>query len=258
MIPFATFTSEELLSEPETILIRAAAVLREVHTRAWSSPAPKGLRVPPDLRSRYALAASDGIPREWGVERNESGARRPRPSAQGVELRAMPSDEAWSLAQATHFVAAVEALVLHIQRRLAPWFAEKPSRFTWIVSQCGEPRILDMGSWFANAGWSAEAALEEEGIELEAERVSDLPHLWADTLRYWLLWELAAFHGLTVPPNYWPPQAIRDKPFSSLPNPFLPAMDLWRCGVMLRASFGEQARAIVYVDARALPPAAPG
>lgn len=147
---------------------------------------------------------------------------------------------------------AWKAVLAEIQARLVPWFATVPQELVWIVSHCGAPRVNDFGSWLSTAAWTLEEALGLAEDPPDFDPTDLVPNVWSKTIGHALGWEIASYRGLTISSTYWPPRALVDTPFLGLPNPFVPLLHLWRCGVMLDTTFSKKGPAIVYVNAPVL------
>lgn len=224
------------------------------YERAWATAgAGFGIGIPPDLSATSRPSAPPNLVRRWAVAEPSSRPLR------GHAKRIPRADEAGShpetaqLAGHPEFMGFVENLVLEIGRCVSPWFGTLPDSFEWVVTHCGPPLVTDLGYWANTAAWSAHLALEAEGVAVDFKPEPKLPKLWTETLVSNLEWQAAAQLGLRVPRDYRPPSAIAGQPFASLSNPFRPILDLWRCGVMLAASFSKsEPAATLFVCAGAL------
>jgi len=191
------------------------------------------------------------VVRRWGVA--EASIRPTRHKSVPRYDDANSHHLTTQLAHHLDFIAGVESHVLEIGRRLSSWFGVPPRQFDWVVVCGDEPQVPDLGYWLDTAAWSVDLALDCEEVPVDFVPAPILPKLWLETIVSDLKWEMAASLGLTVPRNFRPPSAIADRPFAQLRNPFRPILDLWKCGVMLSASFLDaESTATLFVHASAL------
>jgi hypothetical protein len=233
---------------------RRLAELRLAYDRAWAGAGQaQGVGIPPDLTVPRRPGAELELPRRWAVALPSGRPLRNHASRIPRTEQASASAETSMLARNPDFMSGAESLVLEAGDRLTAWFGTLPGGFDWIVTRCGPPQVTDLGYWLDTVAWSAHSALEAEGAAVDFEPEPALPELWAETLVRDLEWQMAVQLDLMVPRDFRPPSAIADRPFALLRNPFRPILDLWRCGVMLAASFSSaEPTATLFVNGDAL------
>jgi len=242
----------ELEDDPLGVYEALVEALRSAHRRSWSHPegTDAGLLLPADLQERTRRVTHE-IPRRFGS--TAASVWNMQTFAPEIPRSAGPVGPGPAhLVSQTAYVRTIEGLVVELAARVAPWFGRPPTRLDWIVTEGGGPRVFDLGYWLDTAGWSTDVALEDAEIDTPFEPDPELPAPWSAFIAFAVQWEIAARGGLLVPRTYKPPKVIADAPFSNLPNPFVPALELWRCGVLLEATFREDAPVVLYVDATAL------
>ncbi len=233
---------------------RRLAELRVAYERAWAGAGQaRGIGIPPDLTALRRPGAAHELTRRWAVAPQSGRPLRNHASRIPRTEQASACVETSMLARYPDFMSGVESLVLEAGDRLTAWFGTLPGGFDWIVTRGGPPQVTDLGYWLDTAAWSAHSALETEGVAVDFRPEPALPKLWTEALVSDLEWQMAVQLNLTVPRDFRPPSAIADRPFALLRNPFRPILDLWRCGVMLAASFSSaEPTATLFVNADAL------
>ena len=132
----------------------------------------------------------------------------------------------------------VESLVTGGARRMLPWFGAYPVGVDWIVDGFPRPpHVCWLGVWHSVIMDSLKEELEYERVEIYSPPRSGLPREWQETLLAMVRWEIAVAMELEIPRTYSPPSAVRDKLFAEFQNPFVPIVDIWRCGVRISGSF---------------------
>jgi hypothetical protein len=213
-------------ARPRLAEARAAVGGAADGNEAWRRLHGAGL-VPPAL-----FAASD---RRFAVV--DVQADLPSANAEGVAFTAAPSsvDAAIALAADAEGVLEAERLGRIQRERLVPWGAPEPTGVDWLVLTHLVGFNFEQGPIFNRALYSLEYALEEVGIDIRTLRpeMPWLPEGVNEVIRARDAWRIAIQEALEVPRAHGAPSAIVDTPFSSLRDPFEPALALWDRGYVL-------------------------
>ena len=216
-----------------------------------SPPLEAGLActVPVDLRD-IAQEVGEDLPRRYGV----IDFSWPTPRLRCPDLRKFSDPTEHELTARLHsrhktLMRVSEMLVVEHGRHMSHWFGRPPPALDWIVTtQLRRPRRL--GYLESVVEWTLDEALTEDGWSMPSVR-SDMPQLWIDFVASAIKWDIAVHRDLRISHTERPPRQLWGRPFSRLPNPFVPILHLWRCGVMVEYHFGtsDEQPAALFVHA---------
>jgi hypothetical protein len=242
--------SPALVREAQGTFARLCEALSLRYRATWCEPRgrPAGSgepTIPQDILDKYDLLAEHVVThRRWGISDASSRGRYKFRLAQTTRFDDPESDPSTAMLARSPLVHTIESLVVETARRLKPWHGKVPDVFEWTITD-EHPALWTLGYWISTVEWTLE---EEVPLEfLTPTLAPQVPKFLGSFALAAVRWHVAAAHGCTVSSSYAPARATVGVRFADLEDPFMPIIDIWRCGVVLEASFAEGEPAHIFI-----------
>lgn len=229
-------TPEMMREDPLAAMHAVVKGVGRAFAGVWSGDRAAAPAIPADLSLPTDVERAGRVRRLWSQQTNEWPSVRER--AERLPRSESPSRHPDMQALSTNepFLTSVEFLLVELGRRLLPWHGAIPDTVSWI-GVLHAPDSDYVTHWMAEIGDELAEELPELARALDEIRAPGLQDRILIMCRNAVLWEVAVGQRLHIADYNANPRDVRGRPYADFENPFLCAVDLWRCGAHFVGAF---------------------